>query len=118
LPNSLHHRKAGCSKATAASRSCSVCDVALNDIEVLKNLPVPLPSAAKSGDGAATATIPLRVLADFELSVGVAAASRAFGQQFADDHEIVGKHRGGNEQSEALGAFGAATLHAAAAHQH
>src|SRR5580700_739376 len=53
-----------------------------------------------------------------KLSVGFADASGAFGQQFADDHEVVGEHRGGNEQSEALGAFGAATLHAAAAHQY
>src|SRR4051812_37943571 len=30
----------------------------------------------------------------------------------------VGEHRGGDEQGEALGAFGAATLHATAAHQH
>jgi hypothetical protein len=47
-----------------------------------------------------------------------AAASGAFGQQFADDHEIVGEHRGADKQREALSAFGAATLHAAAAHQH
>jgi hypothetical protein len=53
-----------------------------------------------------------------KLSVGFAAASGAFAQQVADDQEIVGKRRGGNEQSEALGAFGATTLHAAAAHQH
>jgi len=35
-----------------------------------------------------------------------------------DDDEIVGEHRGADKQREALGAFGAATLHAAAAHQH
>jgi hypothetical protein len=53
-----------------------------------------------------------------ELSVGVTAtAPGVFGQQFADDHEIVGVHRGADKQREALGAFGA-TLHAAAAHQH
>ena len=44
--------------------------------------------------------------------------SGAFGQQFADDHEIVGEHRAADEQGEALGTFGAATLHAATAHQH
>jgi heavy metal efflux system protein len=45
-------------------------DVERNDIDVLKNLPVPLPGAVKSGDGAVTATIPLRVLADFNISEG------------------------------------------------
>src|SRR5579864_6867094 len=53
-----------------------------------------------------------------ELSPGFAAACRAFGRELADDHEIVGEHGGGDEQGEALGTFGAATLHAAAAHQH
>jgi hypothetical protein len=42
----------------------------------------------------------------------------AFGQQVADDHEIVGEHRGADKQREALGAFGPAALHAAATHQH
>jgi integrase len=46
------------------------------------------------------------------------AARRAFGQQFPDDHEIVGEHRSGDEQGEAIGAFGAAALHAATAHQY
>src|SRR5579864_8855117 len=48
-----------------------------------------------------------------ELSPGFAAACRAFGRELADDHEIVGEHGGGDEQGEALGTFGAATLHAA-----
>src|SRR5579864_9048619 len=52
-----------------------------------------------------------------ELSPGFA-ARRAFGQELSDDHEIVGEHGGGDEQVEAVGTFGAATLHAAAAHQH
>jgi hypothetical protein len=42
------------------------------------------------------------------LSLGFAAARRAFGQQFPDDHEIVGEHRSGDKQGEAIGAFGAA----------
>ena len=41
------------------------------------------------------------------MSDGFAAASGAFGQQLTDDHEIIGKHRGGDEQSEALGTFNA-----------
>ena len=49
---------------------------------------------------------------------GFSSARGAFDQQPGKDHEIVGEHRGGDEQGEALGAFGAAALHAAAAHQH
>ena len=49
---------------------------------------------------------------------GFAAARRPLGQQGGDDHEVVGEHRGANEHRKALGAFGAATLHAATAHQH
>src|ERR1700730_9185332 len=62
--------------------------------------------------------VPPRHRSAEELSLGFAAASGSFGQQFADDHEIIGEHRGADKQREALGAFGAATLHAAAAHQH
>src|SRR5712675_2359214 len=46
------------------------------------------------------------------------AARRPLGQQAGHDHEVVGEHRGANEQREALCALGAATLHAATAHQH
>src|SRR5215469_8120274 len=54
-----------------------------------------------------------------ELSVGsFGSALGAFDQQLADLHEIVGEHCSTNEQFEALGALGEATLHAAAAHQH
>src|SRR5258707_7752222 len=45
-------------------------------------------------------------------------ARRLLDQQRGDDHEVVGEHRGADEQREALGAFGAAALHAAPAHQH
>src|ERR1700730_12349589 len=62
--------------------------------------------------------VPPRHRSAEELSLGFAAASGSFGQQFADDHEIVGEHRGADKQREALGAFGAAALHAAATHQH
>jgi hypothetical protein len=51
-----------------------------------------------------------------ELSPCFASASGLFDQQVGNDQEIVGEHRGANEQSEALGAFSAATLHAAATH--
>ena len=51
------------------------------------------------------------------LSLGFASPG-AFNHQAANDHEIVGEHRGANKQCEALGAFGTAALHAAAAHQH
>ncbi len=43
---------------------------------------------------------------------------RSLGQQRGNDHEVVGEHRGADKQREAFGAFGAAALHAAAAHQH
>src|SRR5215470_15846835 len=56
---------------------------------------------------------------DGELSsLGFASSPGAFDHQVANDHEIIGEHGGANKQCEALGAFGAATLHAAAAHQH
>jgi heavy metal efflux system protein len=56
-------------------------DVERNDIEVLKNLLVPLPSAAKFGDGATTATIPLRVLTDFNISERPNQVSRENGKR-------------------------------------
>src|ERR1700680_4354414 len=52
------------------------------------------------------------------LSGGFSSARRALGQQRGNDREVVGEHRRANKQREALGAFGAAALHAAAAHQH
>src|SRR5260370_2202814 len=45
-------------------------------------------------------------------------AGRWLDQQRGDDHEVVGEPRGADEQREALGALGAAALHAATAHQH
>jgi cobalt-zinc-cadmium resistance protein CzcA len=57
-------------------------DVERNNIEVLKNLPVPLPGAlAHAGEGAAAATLPLRVLADFNLSEGPNQVSRENGKR-------------------------------------
>jgi hypothetical protein len=53
-----------------------------------------------------------------ELSSGFSSACGAFDQQGGNDHEVVGKHCCTNKQGEALGAFGAATLHAATAQQH
>jgi heavy metal efflux system protein len=56
-------------------------DVERNNIEVLKNLPVPLPGAsAHAGEGGA-ATLPLRVLADFNLSEGPNQVSRENGKR-------------------------------------
>ena len=53
-----------------------------NNIEVLRNLPVPLPgSSAHAGEGAAAATLPLRVLADFNLSEGPNQVSRENGKR-------------------------------------
>src|ERR1700682_110 len=52
------------------------------------------------------------------LSGGFSAARRSLGQEGGKDHEVVGEHRRANKQGEALGAFGAAALHAATAHQH
>ena len=49
---------------------------------------------------------------------GFSSARGAFDQQRGNDHEVVGEHRRADEQREALGAFGTATLHAAPAHQH
>jgi cobalt-zinc-cadmium resistance protein CzcA len=56
-------------------------DIERNDIKVLKNLPVPLPgSLPHAGDGVA-ATLPLRVLADFNLSEGPNQVSRENGKR-------------------------------------
>src|ERR1700680_1541203 len=52
------------------------------------------------------------------LSGGFSSARRSLGQQRGNDHEVVGEHSRANKQREALGAFGAAALHAATAHQH
>src|SRR5258708_9200545 len=52
------------------------------------------------------------------LSGGFLSARGVLGKQRGKDHEIVGEHRRGDKQREALGAFGAAALHAATAHQH
>src|SRR3982075_2646483 len=52
------------------------------------------------------------------LSGGFSLARRSLGQQRGNDHEVVGEHRRADQQREALGAFGAAALHAATAHQH
>jgi cobalt-zinc-cadmium resistance protein CzcA len=49
-----------------------------NNIEVLKNLPIPLPPSAPGEHGA---TIPLRVLADFNLSEGPNQVSRENGKR-------------------------------------
>ncbi len=57
-------------------------DVERNNIEVLKNLPVPLPgSLAHAGEGAVASTLPLRVLADFNLSEGPNQVSRENGKR-------------------------------------
>jgi cobalt-zinc-cadmium resistance protein CzcA len=53
-------------------------DFERNDIEVLRNLPVPLPPETP---GAAPVTIPLRVLADFNLSEGPNQVSRENGKR-------------------------------------
>ncbi len=53
-------------------------DVLRNNIEVLKNLPVPLPPSAQ---GEHVVTIPLRVLADFNLSEGPNQVSRENGKR-------------------------------------
>ncbi len=56
-------------------------DVDRNNIEVLKNLPVPLPvTSPHMGEGVA-ATLPLRVLADFILSEGPNEVSRENGKR-------------------------------------
>lgn len=52
------------------------------------------------------------------LSRGFSSGRGAFGQHVGKDHESVGEYRRADKQSEALDAFGAATLHAAPAHQH
>ena len=56
-------------------------DVARNDIEVLKNLPVPLPGSLPHAAAGVAATLPLRVLADFNLSEGPNQVSRENGKR-------------------------------------
>jgi heavy metal efflux system protein len=57
-------------------------DVERNNIEVLKNLPVPLPGGTEhDGEGAFAHTLPLRVLADFNLSEGPNQISRENGKR-------------------------------------
>jgi hypothetical protein len=52
------------------------------------------------------------------LSRGFSSTRGAFGQQAGKDHEIIGEYRRADKQSEAVGAFSAAALHSAPAHQH
>ncbi len=56
-------------------------DVARNDIEILKNLPVPLPGSLPHAAEGVAATLPLRVLADFNLSEGPNQVSRENGKR-------------------------------------
>jgi cobalt-zinc-cadmium resistance protein CzcA len=57
-------------------------DIQRNDLEVLKNLPVPLPSSfSHTGENEVAATLPLNVLADFNLSEGPNQISRENGKR-------------------------------------
>ena len=57
-------------------------DIQRNDLEVLKNLPVPLPSSfSHAGENEVAATLPLSVLADFNLSEGPNQISRENGKR-------------------------------------
>ncbi len=57
-------------------------DIERNNIDVLKNLPIPLPgAAANDGESAVLHTLPLRVLADFNLSEGPNQVSRENGKR-------------------------------------
>jgi heavy metal efflux system protein len=56
-------------------------DVERNDIEVLKNLPVPLPGSLPHAGQGVAATLPLRVLADFNVSEGPNQVSRENGKR-------------------------------------
>ena len=56
-------------------------DVERNDIEVLKNLPVPLRGSLRHAGEGVAATLPLRVLADFDLSEGPNQVSRESGKR-------------------------------------
>src|SRR5258707_12510912 len=60
----------------------------------------------------------IAALIETELSDGFWSACGAFDQQPGNNHEVVGEDRRTNKQRETLGAFGAATLHAATAQQH
>src|SRR5258706_4941987 len=52
------------------------------------------------------------------LSDGFSPSRRLLDQQRGDDHEVVGEHRGADEQREALGGLGGGALHAATGHRH
>jgi cobalt-zinc-cadmium resistance protein CzcA len=54
-------------------------DVERNDLDVLKSLPIPLPTSVHQGEAAPT--LPLRVLADFRLSEGPNQVSRENGKR-------------------------------------
>ena len=56
-------------------------DVERNDLEVLMNLPVPLPGSLPHETESVAATLPLRVLADFNLSEGPNQVSRENGKR-------------------------------------
>ncbi len=57
-------------------------DVERNNIDILKNLPVPLPgTVARNEEGGPASTLPLRVLADFNLTEGPNQVSRENGKR-------------------------------------
>jgi cobalt-zinc-cadmium resistance protein CzcA len=57
-------------------------DIERNNIDILKNLPVPLPGTAVHGEeGGPALTLPLRVLADFNLTEGPNQVSRENGKR-------------------------------------
>jgi heavy metal efflux system protein len=57
-------------------------DIERNNIDILKNLPVPLPgTAVHSEEGGPALTLPLRVLADFNLTEGPNQVSRENGKR-------------------------------------
>jgi heavy metal efflux system protein len=57
-------------------------DVERNNIDILKNLPVPLPgTVARNEEGGSASTLPLRVLADFNLTEGPNQVSRENGKR-------------------------------------
>ena len=56
-------------------------DVERNNIDVLKNLPVPLPGSAAHAEEGHVSTLPMRVLADFNLTEGPNQISRENGKR-------------------------------------
>jgi heavy metal efflux system protein len=56
-------------------------DIERNNIDVLKNLPVPLPGSAAHAEEGHASTLPLRVLADFNLTEGPNQVSRENGKR-------------------------------------